>query len=225
MEQSIRCARCGELRKESEFYYSKGKRNSWCKPCFRAWAQETRETRHAFSLAQDERERGPWITVHCGWCKAPIQQRERANRKRKFCSSHCKDRQRKVLQSIAIRLAKPDRWCAWCGAKLAGWKRAEAYYCTDQCLNDAHVATGNFRRRRKDTRMRIEPRFSMHDLGERDGWVCGICDEPLDRALKWPDAHSISIDHIIPISKGGPHLAPSNLRLTHLTCNVRRQAA
>lgn len=175
-------------------------------------------------MRQDERQRGPYVTVSCSWCKAPTQRRERAKRGGKFCSRACKDASHKADLKAATLAAKPDRWCAWCGAMLERSKRSDAYYCTAQCMNDAHVATSNFRRRAKDTKMRTEPRFSMYELGERDGWKCGICAGPLNRRRKWPDPLSISIDHILPIAKGGEHLNPANLRLSHLSCNVRRGA-
>lgn len=50
---------------------------------------------------------------------------------------------------------------------------------------------------------------------------CGICDGPIDRSLRWPDADSPSIDHIHPVSKGGSH-TQDNLQWTHLVCNIRK---
>ena len=59
------------------------------------------------------------------------------------------------------------------------------------------------------------------DVYERDGWICGICDEPVDKNLKWPDPLSPSLDHVQPLSKGGHHVL-SNVQLAHLECNVRK---
>ena len=56
---------------------------------------------------------------------------------------------------------------------------------------------------------------------ERDGWVCGICGDSVDKSLKWPDPMSPSLDHIQPLSKGGHHVL-SNVQLAHLECNVRK---
>jgi hypothetical protein len=55
----------------------------------------------------------------------------------------------------------------------------------------------------------------------RDEWTCGICGGPVDPSLKWPDRMSASLDHIVPLSKGGAHVM-ENVRCTHLTCNVSR---
>ena len=49
--------------------------------------------------------------------------------------------------------------------------------------------------------------------------VCAICGQPVDRHFKFPHPMSASVDHIIPVSKGGHPSAISNLQLTHLICN------
>ena len=65
--------------------------------------------------------------------------------------------------------------------------------------------------------------FSDSEIFERDGFVCGICDSPVDMGLKFPDAMSASLDHIIPLSRGGGHVR-ANVRLAHLGCNARKCA-
>ena len=49
--------------------------------------------------------------------------------------------------------------------------------------------------------------------------VCGICGKPVDMTLKFPHPLSKSIDHIIPVSKGGHPSSIDNLQLAHLCCN------
>lgn len=56
------------------------------------------------------------------------------------------------------------------------------------------------------------------------GDVCAICGRPIDKALRFPDPMSASVDHIIPISKGGHPSDPQNLQLTHLICNQMKAA-
>jgi 5-methylcytosine-specific restriction endonuclease McrA len=63
--------------------------------------------------------------------------------------------------------------------------------------------------------------FQAVDVFIRDGWVCGICDDQVDRSLRWPHPMSASLDHVIPLSRGGAH-ALSNVQLAHLRCNVRK---
>lgn len=49
--------------------------------------------------------------------------------------------------------------------------------------------------------------------------ICGICGQPVNKALKPPDPGAPSVDHIIPISRGGHPSAIENLQLTHAACN------
>ena len=45
--------------------------------------------------------------------------------------------------------------------------------------------------------------------------VCGICGKPVDMSIRYPHPLSPTIDHIIPIAKGGHPSALENLQLAH----------
>ncbi len=49
--------------------------------------------------------------------------------------------------------------------------------------------------------------------------ICGICGKPVDKTLKYPDPWSATVDHIIPVSRGGHPTSMSNLQLAHFRCN------
>jgi 5-methylcytosine-specific restriction endonuclease McrA len=53
---------------------------------------------------------------------------------------------------------------------------------------------------------------------ERDGWCCGICGELVDREAKAPHPRSPSLDHVVPLSKGGEH-SYANVQCAHFWCN------
>lgn len=53
-------------------------------------------------------------------------------------------------------------------------------------------------------------------LFKRDGGICGICSSPVDDGTS-------SIDHIVPVSRGGEH-SYANTRLAHWLCNSTRGA-
>lgn len=59
------------------------------------------------------------------------------------------------------------------------------------------------------------------EIFERDGWKCQICGKAIRRDTKCPHPLSASIDHIIPVSEGGDHVA-ENLRAAHFGCNTAR---
>jgi 5-methylcytosine-specific restriction endonuclease McrA len=86
-------------------------------------------------------------------------------------------------------------------------------------FTDAKRSSGQ-RRRAIKVGATVE-RFTAQEIYERDAWVCGICDQPIDRTLKHPDPNSVSLDHIQPLSLGGEH-SRANTRAAHLGCNVRR---
>ena len=52
----------------------------------------------------------------------------------------------------------------------------------------------------------------------RDGWICQICHKKVNKRLKHPHSMCASLDHIVPLSKGGTHIY-ANVQLTHLKCN------
>jgi hypothetical protein len=62
-------------------------------------------------------------------------------------------------------------------------------------------------------------RINRFEIFERDGWICGLCDGPVDKTVKWPDPMSASLDHVIPIVAGGTHTA-NNVQCSHLDCNL-----
>lgn len=69
---------------------------------------------------------------------------------------------------------------------------------------------------KRDARLRgaqTEP-VNRLDVYYRDSGICHICREavPLE---------GFTLDHLIPISKGGPH-CPSNVAVAHRSCNSRR---
>lgn len=73
------------------------------------------------------------------------------------------------------------------------------------------------KKRRNHLRRNRQQRFYVIPLDvlyTRAGGVCALCGEHVDRA----DA---SIDHIIPLSDGGPHVW-QNVQLAHKKCNVAR---
>lgn len=51
--------------------------------------------------------------------------------------------------------------------------------------------------------------------------TCALCGKPVDKGLKYPHPLSATVDHIIPLAKGGTNAA-DNLQLAHWTCNRQK---
>ena len=136
-----------------------------------------------------------------------------------FCSEICD-----WLDGLTVTQVKP---CEECG--LEGlWKQK---FCSAKCQKISYKRTDTYafqRRvssRRGDTkrRLRLSTQF-IEDvdslvMAERDNWVCHICSGQIDQSLKYPNRYSLSVDHVIPLSKGGTH-GYDNCKSSHWICNV-----
>ena len=60
--------------------------------------------------------------------------------------------------------------------------------------------------------------FSPKDVYERDNWTCYLCGEKINKSQKAPHPKSPSLDHVVPICKGGGHVL-NNVKAAHLRCN------
>jgi 5-methylcytosine-specific restriction endonuclease McrA len=81
----------------------------------------------------------------------------------------------------------------------------------------------SWHRRRARKRMAPFDRFRHADVYERDAWVCQLCSRVVDPDLRHPDPLSASLDHKLPLARGGHHVW-DNVQLAHLTCNVTKNA-
>ena len=64
----------------------------------------------------------------------------------------------------------------------------------------------------------------LEDVGERDGWRCWLCDEPVDPAMSVNDPRGPSVDAVTTKAKSkGKGGAPVE-RLAHRACNTRKGA-
>jgi hypothetical protein len=72
------------------------------------------------------------------------------------------------------------------------------------------------------TRRSVRTPKNVIALRKRDGWMCQICREAFaDPSPEHPDPMSVTVDHLLPVWKGGTDALP-NLRLAHRICNMRR---
>jgi hypothetical protein len=76
------------------------------------------------------------------------------------------------------------------------------------------------RRRAKRFNVKYE-NIKARDVFERDLWICGLCNEPVDKLAIHPQPDAATLDHIIPMSKGGCHVV-SNVQCAHWACNAKK---
>ena len=63
--------------------------------------------------------------------------------------------------------------------------------------------------------------IDTQEIFARDKWTCQLCGKKVLRRVKWPHDFFPSIDHIIPLSKGGEH-SRKNVQCAHLICNLKK---
>jgi hypothetical protein len=63
----------------------------------------------------------------------------------------------------------------------------------------------------------------LEEVGERDGWRCWLCDEPVDPAMSVNDPRGPSVDSVLTKAKA-KRSGPSEERLAHRGCNTKKGA-
>lgn len=148
----------------------------------------------------------------CGICSAPV-----PRPRQKYCSDSCATMARRrndQMRGPTIQLTLLSS-CGECGAPTtAGRKRC------DTCI----TANRAGRKRRERIRLRVLHRTVQHEpytLYEVAGWtdrMCGLCAAPVDLELLVPNPGAPTIDHILPLARGG-HDVRANVQLAHFRCN------
>lgn len=106
----------------------------------------------------------------------------------------------------AWRAANPER----AAEQLREWRKA----------NPELVVAKLHRRRARLLDAFVEDVDRMVVWG-RDNGLCGICGEWVDPELPWPEKLSKTLDHVVPLSRGGKH-SYANAQIAHAVCNSRK---
>ncbi|NBW22774.1 MAG: HNH endonuclease [Caulobacteraceae bacterium] len=163
-------------------------------------------------------------TALCVWCFKELDGRP------KFCSLKCGQAYHYQLERFGVadhsrlpicpcgNLACPDPWKTN-GRRQMG-KHRRCLDCRKAQRARADAGRGSYKAKRRREIVKAGEKISFDDLLMRDGPLCQICGELMD----WQTGRHrerVSLDHIIPISKGGLHTM-DNVRLVHLSCNSRK---
>jgi len=118
--------------------------------------------------------------------------------------------------------ARPCRRCGTVFTPAAGPGRPRLF-CSDNCCYVYAKKIARSTRRVRERGISHE-NFHPREIYERDGWTCQLCHLPVRRATGnryHPEAPSI--DHVIPLSRGGLHTR-ANVQCAHHRCNSRKAA-
>jgi 5-methylcytosine-specific restriction endonuclease McrA len=183
------------------------------------------------------------IEVNCAQCGVAVTRNYRATRWGKnFCSYEHGDayrwaEQRASRQQLTIYRAQPAwlrlQWpseiksttrtfvstaCDICQEPFLCLYGSRT--CSDLCAtvrDDDQRRDGKHRRRARQRDAYRAP-VSSSKTFERDDYECQLCGEPMGMADKVPHPLAPTIDHIIPLARGGTH-EPSNVQSAHFICN------
>lgn len=179
-----------------------------CEPCADERAKSLRRAR----AAERKRSSRPRACYRCG------EQTEPTAREKKLCAACTKVRAYPCGDESCDR---PTFSLGLCSMHYKRAKRADGAWASepwdDRRRNNYH------KRRALKVGSAAGPAFTNAEVFERDGWVCGLCDEPVSPGAVYPDPLSASLDHVVPLSRGGAH-SLENSQLAHLACNVRKGA-
>lgn len=155
----------------------------------------------------------------CPYCGGPM-----PPRRRKYCGAlKCKGAYHRERNREWMRKYKAEHGVPYV-ARYRGPDHVEKLNAlTGSRSDDPARKQERWQRRRAQKLATTVEKFRHEDVYERDGWICGLCREPVDRELRYPNPKSPSLDHVIPLSRGGHHVL-ENVQLAHLTCNVKKQA-
>lgn len=159
---------------------------------------------------------------------------ELQNRNCKSCGSDLTGRIRSTLFCNRIctwefhnRKNKISKQCFYCDSKYLPYRKNQKY-CSIKCgvKSNAIKNEGTLKQNSHDRRARIRDtrsteRFTREQVFTRDNWICQLCFTPIDFRQAGRGAFAPSIDHKIPISRGGTHTF-DNVWSAHLGCNARK---
>lgn len=142
---------------------------------------------------------------------------------RKIAPGEC---EAEIRRRAAVREA--GRACAYCGEHYYP-SQIRAIYCSKNCNRRANEKRNIGRRRPggNNYRQRVTypdawiehtPRLTVF---MRDDWTCQLCGNKVARSEKVPHPQAPTIDHIIPLARGGTH-EMANVQTACFICNSRK---
>lgn len=164
---------------------------------------------------QREAQRLAELTRPCGFCGVTFVANVTT---RKWCSEPCRHA---GAGRLALECAVQCGECRRCGKAFCVSTQLAPGFCSKLC-NTRH--NRSLRKAKKRSLVGEGENFTLLEIAERDGWHCHLCGKAVpNQPYKARDADP-TIDHLIPVSKGGEHTR-ANVSLAHNRCNWERSDA
>jgi 5-methylcytosine-specific restriction endonuclease McrA len=148
-------------------------------------------------------------------------------KKQRFCSVLCRYDSLAQAQAVRWREQNPRPSvfvydCDWCESKierptpLGGQRR---YH--QECAKQAQAARYRAKNTVRQSKTAKPSRVVIEHLVAAYGAVCYLCSEPVDLDIPRTSRMGATVDHILPLAKGGSDEF-ENLQLAHWICNNRK---
>ena len=175
---------------------------------------------------QQFRKRG---AVHCPSCKRIKEEHERVRKGLERIRFENEQAQRKEAKRMEDAMKEWQRIFSRHKCPVCGEYTTRPKYCSTECLNKVGWRNGEIKRRAKIKDALVDNGITLEELYERDNGICYLCGGQCD----WNDYHRKdnwfiaddfypSIDHVVPLAKGGKH-SWDNVRLAHRICNSKKK--
>lgn len=155
--------------------------------------------------------------VECGHC-GEVTPRTKTGRPLKYCDDSCQSaayyrRYRKSAPECSEEgCNRPVISKGLCGSHYGAiWRAANP---------DKHTAK-NLRYRARKKHEGAES-FSRMEVLELSDWTCHLCGDPIDRDCDYPNPLYGTVDHVVPLAKGGTHTL-DNVKAAHHVCNSTKR--
>jgi 5-methylcytosine-specific restriction endonuclease McrA len=163
----------------------------------------------------------------CPNCKAERKRREAEENKKQ--KQELAEQRKVIAYQQRLGRAKWSQYematCGCCGGLFVMTIKGTEF-CSDVCRNKVGNAIKKDRRIRRMKEVVVDKNITLEELYKRSNGRCALCGELCDyndyyyRGNVFIAGNNYpSIDHIVPLSKGGLH-SWKNIQLAHRSCNV-----
>lgn len=155
-----------------------------------------------------------------------------STREKKYCSKECQlEANKKQMRERKKKLFIPElKKCKYCNNEFITQFKKSKTYCSDECKRKMNNLLSKLHDGKRAERIqrngKIHNDITLKKLYKKHKGLCSICGEKCDyedysiskEGYFIANSNYPSIDHIIPIAKGGTHTW-NNVQLAHRICN------
>ena len=140
-----------------------------------------------------------------------------------WCGDECKaidaeeaEAERNELRTLQAECTECAVEFFFCALQAGGPPAQCSSSCSDAAIREQRRMARYVRRMRMDSRERDD--FHSREIYDRDMWFCMLCGGRTDPTKAVPHPLAPTLDHAIPIAKGGCHTR-RNVQTAHFICN------